>query len=55
MHALFVLGVLEQALPARHGLCPSALIHRVDCPSQYLSFRYSTRLIETGIESSAGS
>lgn len=55
MAADFVLDALEQALYARQAERGGALIHHSDRGSQYLSFRYSARLAEAGIESSVGS
>ena len=53
-HAAFVLDALEQALhdrrPARGGLT-----HHSDKGSQYVSIRYTERLLEAGIEPSVGS
>ncbi len=52
-HAGFVLDALEQALhdrrPARGGLT-----HHSDKGSQYVSIRYTERLLEAGIEPSVG-
>ena len=47
------LDALEQALAMRNA--GEELIHHSDRGSQYLSFRYTKRLAEAGIESSAGS
>lgn len=53
-HAGFVLDALEQAIhdrrPARGGLT-----HHSDCGSQYVSIRYTERLLDAGIEPSVGS
>ena len=53
-HAGFVLDALEQALhdrrPAKGGL-----IHHSDRGGQYVSIRYTERLLEAGIEPSVGS
>jgi transposase InsO family protein len=53
-HAAFVLDALEQALhdrrPAKGGLT-----HHSDKGSQYVSIRYTERLLEAGIEPSVGS
>lgn len=53
-HAAFVLDALEQALhdrrPAKGGLT-----HHSDRGSQYVSIRYTQRLLEAGIEPSVGS
>jgi transposase InsO family protein len=48
-----VLDGLEQALSSRSDA--DGLIHRSDRGSQYLSFRYTERLSEAGIESPIGS
>mgnify|MGYP003110266105 FL=1 len=48
----FVLDALEQALYARHSI--DALIHYSDRGSQYVSIRYTKRLVEAGIEPSVG-
>ena len=48
-----VLDALEQALYSRAGV--EGLIHHSDRGSQYLSIRYTERLVEAGIESSVGS
>ena len=51
-HAGFVLDALEQALAARR---PGAgLVHHSDRGSQYLSIKYSQRLVEAGVEPSVG-
>lgn len=50
----FVLDALEQALHARQP-DPNTLTHHGDRGSQYLSMRYSERLIEAGVASSVGS
>ena len=49
----FTLDALNQALWARQVV--DGLIHHSDRGSQYLSFRYSDRLTEAGIEPSVGS
>jgi transposase InsO family protein len=53
-HAAFVLDALEQALhdrrPAKGGLT-----HHSDRGSQYVSIRYTERLLDAGIEPSVGS
>ena len=55
MRTDFVLDALEQALyerrPAEHG----SLVHHSDRGSQYVSIRYTERLVEAGIEPSVGS
>ena len=48
-----VMDALEQALWARGK--PTDLIHHSDRGSQYLSIRYTERLIEAGIKASVGS
>jgi transposase InsO family protein len=53
MHAQLVLDALEQALHARE--VQNGLIHHSDRGSQYLSFRYTERLTEAGVEASVGS
>jgi putative transposase len=53
MNADLTLDALEQALWARK--IKGNLIHHSDRGSQYLSFRYSERLTEIGIEASVGS
>jgi transposase InsO family protein len=50
----FVLDALEQALHDRRPV-QSGLIHHSDRGRQYLSIRYTERLIEAGIEPSVGS
>jgi putative transposase len=54
MHTQFVLDALEQALWARKPQ-RDALIHHSDRGSQYVSIKYSERLLEAGIEPSVGS
>jgi transposase InsO family protein len=53
MRTELVLDALEQALWARPR--SQRLIHHSDRGSQYLSFRYSERLVEAGIDPSVGS
>jgi len=48
----FVLDALEQALHARSNV--KGLVHHNDRGTQYLSFRYSERLLEAGIQASVG-
>lgn len=48
----FVLDALEQALHARSSV--KGLVHHNDRGTQYLSFRYSERLIEAGVQASVG-
>jgi transposase InsO family protein len=55
MHADFVLDALEQALYARRPFETDRLVHHSDRGSQYVSFRYTERLIEAGLEPSVGS
>ena len=51
----FVLDALEQALYARQPERDGSLIHHSDRGSQYVSIRYSERLMEAGVEPSVGS
>ena len=51
----FVLDALEQALYARRPGNDGTLIHHSDRGSQYVSIRYSERLVEARIEPSVGS
>jgi len=53
-HAGFVLDALEQALHERRPV-GGQLIHHSDRGSQYVSIKYSERLVEAGIEPSVGS
>jgi putative transposase len=53
-HAGFVLDALEQALHDRRPV-QNGLVHHSDRGGQYLSIRYTERLIEAGIEPSVGS
>jgi transposase InsO family protein len=53
-HASFVLDALEQALHDRR-LARGGLTHHSDKGSQYVSIRYTERLLEAGIEPSVGS
>jgi putative transposase len=55
MRADFVLDALEQALYARQPEPGDGLVHHSDRGSQYVSIRYSERLVEAGIEPSVGS
>ena len=55
MHTDFVLDALEQALHARQPGQDDALIHHRDRGAQYVSIRYTGRLLEAGIEPSVGS
>lgn len=52
-HAGFVLDALEQAIHVRRPV--NNLIHHSDRGSQYLSIKYTERLVEAGIEPSVGS
>jgi putative transposase len=51
----FVLDALEQALYDRRPLRQGGLVHHSDRGVQYLSIRYSERLLDAGIEPSVGS
>jgi putative transposase len=51
----FVLDALDQALHARKPFGPGSLIHHSDRGAQYLSIRYTERLVEAGVEPSVGS
>jgi putative transposase len=53
-HAGFVLDALEQALHERRPT-QGGLTHHSDKGSQYVSIRYTERLLEAGIEPSVGS
>jgi transposase InsO family protein len=53
MRSELVLDALEQALWARKH--PKGLIHHSDKGSQYLSIRYTERLIQAGVVASTGS
>ena len=53
LHTDSVMDALEQALWARGK--HTGLIHHSDRGSQYLSIRYSERLVEAGIQASVGS
>jgi transposase InsO family protein len=55
MRTDFVLDALEQALCARQLERDASLIHHSDRGSQYVSIRYTERLVEAGIEPSVGS
>ncbi|MGH9205218.1 MAG: IS3 family transposase [Acidimicrobiales bacterium] len=54
-HAGFVLDALEQALADRRPVQGGGLIHHSDRGVQYVSIRYTERLVEAGIEPSVGS
>src|ERR1700710_506331 len=51
----FVLDALEQALCDRRPVRQGGLVHHSDRGVQYLSIRYTERLIDAGIEPSVGS
>lgn len=53
--ANFVLDALKQALHARQPVSKGGLIHHSDRGSQYVSIRYTGRLVEAGSEISVGS
>ena len=55
MNTDFVLDALEQALYARQPGKSERLVHHSDRGSQYVSIRYTERLVEAGIEPSVGS
>lgn len=48
-------NALEQALHARRPKREDGLIHHSDHGKQYLSIRYSGRLIDAGLKASTGS
>jgi transposase InsO family protein len=50
-----VLDALEQALHDRRPLHRGGLVHHSDRGSQYVSLKYTERLLEAGIEPSVGS
>ena len=50
----FVLDALEQALHARRPTAEDGLIHHSDKGVQYVSIRYSSRLVDAGVEASTG-
>ena len=54
-HASFVLDALEQALHERRPEHRGGLIHHSDRGSQYVSIKYTERLVEAGVEPSVGS
>jgi putative transposase len=54
-HAGFVLDALEQALYQRRPLKGAGLIHHSDRGSQYVSIKYTDRLLDAGLEPSVGS
>ena len=51
----FVLDALEQALYDRRPVQKAGLVHHSDRGVQYVSIRYTERLVEAGIEPSVGS
>ena len=54
-HTSFVLDALEQALQDRRPVHRGGLIHHSDRGSQYVSIKYTERLVKAGIEPSVGS
>ena len=54
-HAGFVLDALEQALHDRRPVEGGGLVHHSDRGVQYVSFKYTERLVAAGIEPSVGS
>ena len=54
-HAGFVLDALDQALYQRRPVKGAGLIHHSDRGSQYVSIKYTERLLEAGLEPSVGS
>ena len=54
-HAGFVLDALEQALHDRRPLRGGGLVHHSDRGVQYVSIKYTERLIEAGLVPSVGS
>lgn len=54
MNTSFVLDALNQAICQRRPANDQSLIHHSDRGSQYLSIRYSDRLVEAGIDASVG-
>jgi putative transposase len=55
MQAELVLDALEQALHHRRPAEDAGLVHHSDRGSQYVSIKYTERLVEAGIEPSVGS
>jgi putative transposase len=55
MTTAFVLDALNQAICQRAPSEADGLIHHSDRGSQYLSIKYTERLVETGIDTSVGS
>ncbi len=54
-HAGFVLDALEQALHERQPVSDSGLVHHSDRGVQYLSIKYTERLVDAGLVPSVGS
>ena len=54
-HTGFVLDALEQALHDRRPAHRGGLVHHSDRGSQYVSIKYTERLVKAGIEPSVGS
>ena len=55
MRTDFMLDALEQAIYARRDDALTGLVHHSDAGSQYLSMRYTDRLVDAGIAPSVGS
>lgn len=53
-HATFVLDALEQALRDRRPVHRGGLVHHNDRGRQYVSIKYTERLLDAGIEPSVG-
>jgi len=51
----FALDALEQAIHARGGALPAGLVHHSDQGTQYLSMRYTDRLVDADMAPSVGS
>ena len=54
-HASFVLDALEQALHDRRPVHGAGLVHHSDRGVQYVSIKYTERLVEAGLVPSVGS
>jgi transposase InsO family protein len=54
-HTGFVLDALDQALHDRRPVHRGGLVHHSDRGSQYVSIKYTERLVDAGIEPSVGS
>src|SRR3954452_7702427 len=54
-HASFVLDALEQALHDRRPAHPGGVEHHSHGGSQYVSIKYTERLVEAGVDPSVGS